>query len=145
MVKTKKLKKTPTKFNGTSLTQAMTDNNFIQDYEEWENNCRAISGSALKVKNIPTLYDMLNEHITNENTRDESVNRKAGKIGEGVGKVLTDLSKIFAGDSFTVLEVLKIQEIADVLEQMKDTSLDPATILLLSNFILLVIGRRATL
>lgn len=129
MVKKKNLKKTPTKFNGTSLTQAMQDNKFIQEYQEWETFCRGISGTDLKVKNIPTLFDMLNQHITDENTREGSINRKQGKIGQGGISVLGEISKILSGDSFTVLEVLKIQELAEELEEMKDTSLDPASIL----------------
>ena len=124
----KKVKKTPIEFNGTPLTQVMRDNKFIQEYQEWESFCRGVSGTDLKVKNIPTLFDMLNQHITDENTRLESINRKQGKIGQGGISVLGEISKILNGDSFTVLEVLKIQELAEELAEMKDTSLDPATI-----------------
>jgi len=129
VVKKDKLKKTPTKFNGTPLTQAMRDNKFIQEYQEWESNCRSVSGSQMKVKNIPTLFDMLNNHILDENTRMGSTNRKQGKIGDGGTRLLGKISEIMSGDSFTVLEVLTIQELAKDLEEMKDTSLDPATIL----------------
>lgn len=129
MVKKKNLKKTPTKFNGTPLTQAMRDNKFIQEYQEWETFCRGVSGTDLKVKNIPTLFDMLNDHILDENTREGSTNRKQGKIGDGGTRLLSEISKIMSGDSFTVLEVLKIQELANDLEEMENTSLDPATIL----------------
>lgn len=128
MVTRKNLKKTPTEFNGTPLTQAMQDNKFIQEYQEWESFCRSVSGTALKVKNIPTLFDMLNEHITDDNTRENSINRKQGKIGQGGISILGEISKILNGESFTVLEVLKIQELVEELEEMKDTSLDPKDI-----------------
>ena len=130
MVRAKKLEKTTSNFNGTPLAQAMKDNKFVQEFQQWEANCRSISGADLKVKNIPTLYDMLNEHITSDNVRENSRNKGAGNVNNAVGSILNELSEIFNGDTFTVAEVLKIQEEAEFLAEMEGSDLlDPAFIL----------------
>ncbi len=128
MVKREKMKKTDIKFNGVSLSQAMKDNKFVKEYAEWESFCRGVSGESLYVKNIPSLYDMLANHITEETTRQDSVNRKTGKIGDGGTRLMAEISRIMGGDSFTVGEIEKIKQLADDLEAMEDTTLDPALI-----------------
>ena len=126
----KKIKKKPIEFNGTPLTQEMADNSFIQEYMEWETFCRGVSGDTLKVKNIASLFDMLNEHITTDNVRDGSPNNPDG-VGEKANnglRLIKNISDIMKKPAFTVGDVATIQELISDLEEMKNSSLDPALI-----------------
>ena len=66
-------KKKKINVGGNNFNQDFNNLKFVQDYNEWKNNCLSISGESIGVVNIPTLYDFLIVHVF-ENIRPNSVN-----------------------------------------------------------------------
>jgi len=124
------VKKDRDKYRDVIYNQKISSIQFVKDFQTWKKNCLSISGDSMFVENVPTLYDFLNTHIipsgAGKNVRDESVN--SGR-DEGGKNVLDDIEEILEGGNFSYGETMLISSFANVLEEMKGTSLDPANIL----------------
>lgn len=125
MVKETKKKK-EVNHQGNTFNQDMESLKFIQDYRTWKANCQSISGDDLYVENVPTLYDFLFTHVFN-NIRAGSVN--GGRDGQGAREAIEVIEGILDGSVFTEGEGMVIDAMAEVLSELKDTSLDPKDIL----------------
>ena len=125
MVKETKKKK-QVKMGGNTFTQNIESFKFVKDFLTWKENCQSISGDDLFVENVPTLYDFLFTHVFG-NIREGSVN--SGRDGEGAREALQVIEGIVDGSVFTQGEAMIINAMAEVLAELKDTSLDPKDIL----------------
>ena len=125
MVKETKKKK-QVKMGGNTFNQNIESFKFVKDFITWKENCQSISGDDLFVENVPTLYDFLFTHVFG-NIREGSVN--SGRDGEGAREALQVIEGIVDGSVFTQGEAMIINAMAEVLAELKDTSLDPKDIL----------------
>ena len=125
MVKETKKKK-QVKMGGNTFNQNIESFKFVKDFITWKENCQSISGDDLFVENVPTLYDFLFTHVFG-NIRQGSVN--SGRDGEGAREALQVIEGIVDGSVFTQGEAMIINAMAEVLAELKDTSLDPKDIL----------------
>jgi len=122
MVKPNKVKR-----NGNTFEQSLDDSDFIADYKEWKDHCLSIDESALMVKGETTLYDFLFNHVFN-NIREGSVN--SGRDGEGAREALEVVEGLLEDkDGITVAKAKIINSMADIVFELKDTTLDPKDIL----------------
>ena len=118
MVKPNKVKR-----NGNTFEQSLDDSDFIADYKEWKDHCLSIDESALMVKGETTLYDFLFNHVFN-NIREGSVN--SGRDGEGAREALEVVEGLLEDkDGITVAKAKIINSMADIVFELKDTTLDP--------------------
>ena len=125
MVKETKKKK-QVKMGGNTFNQNIESFKFVKDFLTWKENCQSISGDDLFVENVPTLYDFLFTHVFG-NIREGSVN--SGRDGEGAREALQVIEGIVDGSVFTQGEAMIINAMAEILAELKDTSLDPKDIL----------------
>lgn len=129
----KKTKKNEIIIDGNTYTQEFSNLDFVKDYETWEDTCKGVSGDAMFVENVPTLYDFLENHIF-DNVRDGSVN--AGKDDGSIGSIaiLNSIKDIMEGRVITQKDLEDIKELYSDLRDMKDNgtegaALDPKLIL----------------
>jgi|TARA_R100000479_G_scaffold150296_1_gene85901 hypothetical protein len=125
MVKETKKKK-QVKMGGNTFNQNIESFKFVKDFRTWKENCQSISGDDLYVENVPTLYDFLFTHVFG-NIRPGSAN--SDKEGQGAREALQVIEGIVDGSVFTQGEAMIINAMAEVLAELKDTSLDPKDIL----------------
>ena len=125
MVKETKKKK-QVKMGGNTFNQNIESFKFVKDFLTWKENCQSISGDDLFVENVPTLYDFLFTHVFG-NIRAGSEN--SDKEGQGAREALQVIEGIVDGSVFTQGEAMIINAMAEVLAELKDTSLDPKDIL----------------
>jgi len=125
MVKETK-KKRQAKFQGNTFNQNLDSIKFAKDYQTWKDNCQGISGQTLMVENVPSLYDFLFTHVFG-NIRPNSVN--SDKEGQGAREALQVIEGIIDGGLIREQEIFVVDAMADVLEALQDTSLDPKDIL----------------
>lgn len=129
----KKTKKNQRKINGNTFTQEFDNIQFVKDYKTWKDNCEGISGEAMGVENIPTLFDFLDTHIF-DNVRDESVNAGKDDGSEGAMTVLDGIEGIMDGEVIEDGEIADIQKFYDYLREIEnnkgpgDLKLDPKLI-----------------
>ena len=93
--KKKKTKKGDMNVDGNTFTQDFENLKFIQDYSKWKDNCQSVSGTSIGVKNIPTLWDFLVQHLIDDVIREDSTNKGLDKVGlypalEAIEKILDE-------------------------------------------------------
>lgn len=115
----KKTKKNQRKINGNTFTQEFDNIQFVKDYKTWKDNCEGISGEAMGVENVPTLFDFLDTHIF-DNVRDESVNAGKDDGSEGAMTVLDGIEGIMDGEVIEDGEIDDIQKFYDYLREIED-------------------------
>jgi len=124
-------KKKKINVGGNNFNQDFNNLKFVQDYNEWKNNCLSISGESIGVVNIPTLYDFLIVHVF-ENIRPRSKN--TGRDGEGAIEALTAIEKIMDEQVLTMVDIQKIKSLANTLKNLEtEDTLNPKDIVFTEN------------
>lgn len=122
MVKTNKVKR-----NKNVFSQSIEGGDFIDDYKTWKDHCLSIDDSQLMLKNSTTLYDFLFNHVFN-NIRIGSKN--AGSDGKGAREALEVIEGLLEDErGITGAHITVINAMAEVVFELKDTTLDPKDIL----------------
>ena len=116
----KKTKKNQRKINGNTFTQQFENIQFVKDYKAWKDNCEGVSGEAMGVENIPTLWDFLDKHIIAPFVRDESVNSGKDDGSEGALTVLDGIESIMEGEVIEDGEIDDLQKLYDYLREIED-------------------------
>ena len=106
-------------FKGNKINQTFKSP-FIDEFNEWRENCQGISGGALKTKKVPNLYMFLKRHFTKTRTG----SRNADFVGEGANDAITFIERIVDNNLFTVGNARIIKQLAKVLKSYKDTGED---------------------
>ena len=110
-------KKAPKKYKGNEFEQTFENKKFVDEFEEWRDNCLNIGAADMKVKRIPSLYSFIKQHI--KKTRSNS--RNSGVKGQGVGDILTSIEGFVDNNLLTVGNIKTIKSLTKVLEDMKGT------------------------
>ena len=132
----KKTKKNEIIIDGNKFVQNFNDIQFVQDYIDWKDNCRKISGSDMGVddSNIPSLFDFLQNHIFN-NVREGSKNAGADDGSNGAIEALSAIEDIMEDRVIYQSDIEKIKKLYKRMGQMQDNkgpdglALDPKLIL----------------
>ena len=132
----KKTKKNKIVIDGNTFTQEFDNIQFVLDYNKWKNHCSGISGSDMGVdeKNIPTLFDFLENHIFN-NVRDNSVNAGADGGTNGAIEALSAIEDIMEDRVIYQSDIEDIKKLYKRMGEMQDNkgpdglALDPKLIL----------------
>lgn len=117
-----KEKKNFNPYKGNSLSQTLKNPKFVQEYNEWRKNCQSVSGTDMKVKNVPNLYMFLKKHFVAPFVRGGS--RNQAHLGEGANELLAIIEKAVDDDLFTVGNAKIIKQLATVLKGYKNTGYD---------------------
>tara|TARA_R100001510_G_C7647770_1_gene205124 strand:+ start:1068 stop:2213 length:1146 start_codon:yes stop_codon:yes gene_type:complete len=113
-------KKAPKKHKGNSLDQTFDNEKFVEEFNEWRDNCLSISAGDMKVQRVPSLYAFLKQHI--KNARAKSRNKDVE--GQGVADILTAVEGFVDNELLTVGNIKTIKALASTLKGMKDTGQD---------------------
>ena len=103
-------------FKGNKINQTFKSP-FIDEFNEWRENCQGISGGALKTKKVPNLYMFLKRHFTKTRTG----SRNADFVGEGANDAITFIERIVDNNLFTVGNARIIKSLAKVLKSYEGT------------------------
>ena len=82
-----KAKKNFNPYKGNSLNQILTNSKFVEEFNTWRTHCQGVSGQAMGVKSVPTLYMFLKRHFVSPLVRSGS--RNANFTGDGANELLT--------------------------------------------------------
>lgn len=114
--------------NGNKVYQ--TGVKFIDEFNEWRDNCLKIGAGDLKVKHIQNLYQFLKNHFKDKYIRkpgkseDSKGSRNLSFAGEGVNTLLNSLEKTVDDDLFDTQTAETIVALSNVLAAYKDTGED---------------------
>lgn len=114
--------------NGNKVYQ--TGVNFIDEFNEWRDNCLKIGAGDLKVKHVQNLYQFLKNHFKEKYVRkpgtseDSKGSRNLSFAGEGVNTLLASLEKTVDDDLFDTQTAETIVALSNVLAAYKDTGED---------------------
>ncbi len=142
VVKRRKIKKKTIDYKGMEINQNLDKYDFVNEYAKWKKACLGISGSKMRVKNIPTLFDFLKNHLTGTYVRDDSRNRAAGAIGQGAVEAIKTMDRVLQKNYLSDDDLEDITDLAKVLEELYETgkdvgkegiALDPAFIVFTEN------------
>ena len=113
-------KKAPKKHKGNSLDQTFDNERFVEEFNEWRDNCLQISAGDMKVQRVPSLYAFLKQHI--KKARSKSRNKEVE--GQGVADILTAVEGFVDNELLTTGNTKTIKALAKTLKGMKDTGQD---------------------
>jgi len=126
VVKRDKVKKKIIEYNGMKVNQPLLRYKFVKEFTDWVKATQSITGSTMKVKNIPTLYDFFKLHLKDvgSNVREGSRNKSSGSVNEGTFEVLQELENIIKKRYLSKSDALYTEILYEDLEEMKGTGSD---------------------
>jgi len=124
VVKRKRIKKKTIDYKGMEINQNLDKYDFVNEYAKWKQTCLNTSGSKMKVKNVPTLFDFLKNHLTGTYVREKSRNRRAGAIGQGAVEAIKTMDKVLQKNYLSDDDLEDITDLAKVLDDLFETGKD---------------------
>ncbi len=124
MVKRKKIKKKTIDYKGMGINQNLDKYDFVNEYAKWKKTCLGISGGKMRVKNIPTLFDFLKNHLTGTYVREKSRNRRAGAIGQGAVEAIKTMDRVLQKNYLSEDDLEDVTDLAKVLADLYETGKD---------------------